>query len=425
MALSFTHVLEKVLHRPSLAPLDAEAIVRRLFRDHPNPGFAVRLWDGRDVTFGRPAAFTLVFADPDTFETCIRTSDPSEFAEAYIDGRVRIEGDLWEAVKLAAYLRTRKLDVGTKLAIASKLGVRPSSHTIRADTRDVQAHYDLSDDFFRLFLDDRMVYSCAYFASEDDSLDVAQARKLDLVCRKLRLEPGDAMLDLGCGWGALAIWAAEHYQARVHGITLSAHQAAEAFRRVEAAGLADRVTIEQRHYADLPVAAYDKVASVGMYEHVGIGKLPAYFRKVHQTLRPGGLFLNHGITAPVNRPALNGGAFIGRHVFPGGELDTLPHLEAAMEAEGFEIVDVESLRPHYALTLTEWYRRFRAARDRASTFVPRHVLRTWDLYLAGCAQSFAEGIVGIHQVLASKLDQSGRSRAPLTRHDLLIEHTAR
>lgn len=420
MNLSFGHILDKVAHGHTKPADDAESLVRRLFRDHPDPAFAVRLWDGREVSFGRPARFTVCFRDHDTFVTCIRSGDPSEFAEAYIDGRVQIDGDLEEAVKLVSYLARLELDIGTRLALASKLGVRPTRHTVRADTRDVQAHYDLSDDFFRLFLDDRMVYSCAYFAGPDEALEQAQARKLDLVCRKLRLTPGESLLDIGCGWGALIIWAAEHYGVRAHGITLSANQAEEARRRVEAAGLADRVTIELRHYAELSPEHYDKVASIGMYEHVGIEKLPVYFRTVHNTLKPGGLFLNHGITAPGRRPARVGGTFIGRHVFPGGELDEVPHLQAVMEHEGFEIVDVESLRRHYALTLGEWYRRFRSARTRAATFVSDRVIRTWDLYLAGCAHSFAEGLVGIHQVLAAKPDRQGRTAAPLTRNDLLI-----
>jgi cyclopropane-fatty-acyl-phospholipid synthase len=228
------------------------------------------------------------------------------------------------------------------------------------------------------------------------------------------------LLDIGCGWGTLAIWAATHYGVRAHGITLSTNQAAEATRRVAAAGVADRVTIDQRHYATLPARAYDKVASIGMYEHVGIAHLPAYFGTVNTLLRPGGLFLNHGITAPARRSARNGGTFIGRHVFPGGEIDGLPHLAALMEQEGFEIVDVESLRQHYALTLAHWFRRFQAARGRAASFVPERVLRTWDLYLAGCAQAFAEGTAGIHQVLAAKPDQDGRAAIPLTRNDLLV-----
>jgi cyclopropane-fatty-acyl-phospholipid synthase len=417
--MSLASLLDKVVGRPAVSADDAAEIVRRLFTQHPYPAFAVRLWDGRHVSFGPPARFTLSFDSPQTFARCVGSGDPSELAEAYVDRRVCIDGDLREAVKLLSYLGTIDLDWGSKLSVASKLGYKWSKHTIQADTSDVQAHYDLSDDFFRLFLDDRMVYSCAYFTDEHETLDDAQAHKLDLVCRKLRLQPGDSFLDIGCGWGALVLWAAEHYGVIAHGITLSAHQAAEARRRAEKSGLSDRVTIDERHYAELPSDVYDKVASVGMYEHVGVGKLPAYFHAVHDALKAGGLFLNHGITAPANRPALNGGTFIGRHVFPGGELDGVPHLQDVMEHEGFEIVDVESLRRHYALTLSEWYRRFKSARQQAARVVTDRVIRAWDLYLAGCAHAFAEGMLGIHQVLAAKPDH-GRIRLPLTREDLLL-----
>ena len=423
MPLSLARILNKVVPRTAVSADDAESIVRRLFRDHPDPAFSVQLWDGRQVVFGPPAQFTLCFEDQETFARCVSSGDPSEFAEGYVDKRVRIEGDLCQAVTLLSYLGTLKLDVRSKLAVAAKLGGQPSKHTVESDTRDVQAHYDLSDDFFRLFLDDRMVYSCAYFANEHEPLEQAQARKLDLVCRKLRLAPGDSLLDVGCGWGALVIWAAQHYGVRAKGITLSAHQAAEARRRIAKAGLADRVTIDERHYAELPAGAHDKVASVGMYEHVGLEKLPAYFRAVHDTLRPGGLFLNHGISAPGRKQLRGGGRFLGRHIFPGTELARVSHLQTLMEDEGFEILDVESLRRHYALTLTEWYRRFRAARPRAAMLVPEHVIRAWDLYLAGCAHSFAAGIAGIHQVLAAKPDH-GRIGVPLTRHDLLEATTS-
>lgn len=416
----FARLLDRVAGSHGIASSrQAESIVRRLFKSHPNPEFSVRLWDGRMVAFNYPSLFTLCFEDQETFETCVASGDPSEFAEAYVDSRIRIEGDLTQAVKLLSYLGTIRMGLFDKLAVRSKLDVKRAKHTIHSDIRDVRAHYDLSESFFRLFLDERMVYSCAYFLHEDDTLDDAQAHKLDLICRKLRLAQDESLLDIGCGWGALPIWAAERYGVRAHGITLSRHQAAEARRRVKKAGLEGRVTIEERHYSQLHANTYEKVASVGMYEHVGIEKLPAYFQAVHRTLKSGGLFLNHGITAPANRPALNGGTFVSRHVFPGGELDGLPHLQEVMEKEGFEILDVESLRPHYALTLREWYRRFSARRREAARFVNARVLRTWDLYLAGCAHAFADGLLGVHQVLAAKPDH-GRTGVPLTRNDLIV-----
>jgi cyclopropane-fatty-acyl-phospholipid synthase len=371
------------------------------------------LWDGQEVSWGDERDFTLAFTDPETFRRCFRTRAPAEFAEAYLDGRLLVEGDLWSAVGIASHLRKHDLSLRDKLRFASKLVVPASPHTVEHDRRDVQAHYDLSDELFRLFLDERMVYSCAYFASPEQSLERAQERKLDLVCRKLCLQPGEAFLDVGCGWGALVIWAAEHYGVRAHGITLSENQAAEARRRAAEAGLSDRATIELSHYSELPANAFDKISSVGMYEHVGIAKLPSYLRIVHRALRPGGLFLNHGITKPLYLPQSTGGAFIFRHVFPGAELAGVTQLQAQMESAHFEIIDVQSLRPHYALTLREWFRRLSARRDEAAQLVPACVLRIWDLYLAGCAQAFDEGLVNVHQILAAKPDSNGRTRSSL------------
>ena len=260
-----------------------------------------------------------------------------------------------------------------------------------------------------------MVYSCAYFSSDDESLEAAQARKLDLICRKLRLTPSDRFLDVGCGWGALVIWAAAHYGVRAHGITLSEHQADEARRRIERAGLADRVTVEITHYADLPERGFSKIASIGMYEHVGLSKLPAYLGAIRRALTPGGLYLHHGITIPGGQRAKTGGEFIIREVFPGTELDTPPNLQSALEAASFEIVDVHNLRPHYALTLREWLHRFTRARGEAVKLSSERTARVWESYLAGCAESFAQGLLGVHQMLCVAPDADGHADVPLQR----------
>jgi cyclopropane-fatty-acyl-phospholipid synthase len=417
MAISLARVLRPAAHGAEDAEA-AEQLVRRIFRDYTGAGCRVRLWDGREVIVGDGAAFTLAFHDPETFRDAVGSADAATLAEAYVDERLTIEGSLGEALKLGPYLGTVRLTAAETFATARRAGVSTSRHTVRRDIHDVRAHYDLSDEFFRLFLDSRMVYSCAYFSRDDESLETAQLRKLDLVLRKLRLAPGHRLLDVGCGWGALAIRAAQRYGVHAHGITLSANQAREARRRAEAAGVADRVTIEERHYADLPEGAFDRVASVGMYEHVGLSKLDAYLAAVHRALVPRGLFLNHGITLPPRATAGTGGAFIARDVFPGAELDTVSHLQGAMEDRGFEILDVESLRPHYVLTLQAWHRRYEAARERAQTLVAPRVLRIWDLYLAGCAVAFAAGLVGVHQILAARRAPDGRVTVPLTRADL-------
>jgi cyclopropane-fatty-acyl-phospholipid synthase len=413
-------MLQALRQRFTLEADDARALVVRTFEAHPSPNFGVRLWDGQEVKFTDRPEFVIGFKDAEAFRRCFVTRDPAEFAEAYVEGRLSIDGDLWAAAALCGYLRELQVGLSDKLRLVPKLVGSASPHTPERDRRDVQTHYDLSDDFFRLFLDEKMIYSCAYFANPEQSLEQAQERKLELVCKKLALRPGETFLDVGCGWGALVIWAAQRYGVRARGITLSENQAAESRQRVAAAGLSDRVTIELRHYAELPENAFDKIGSVGMCEHVGLAKLPTYLRTLHRALRPGGLLLNHGITEPPNNQGGTGGAFIFRHVFPGAELAPVSKLQAEMEALGFEIEDVQALRRHYALTLREWFRRFRERRDQAATLVPERVLRIWDLYLAGCARAFEDGVIGVHQVLAAKPDARGRTQAHLTREEMAL-----
>jgi cyclopropane-fatty-acyl-phospholipid synthase len=398
---------------------EAADLVRRMFDAHPTKHFAVRLWDGTEVRWDRDPEFTIRFPDPDVFFDCVRSADPACFAEAYADDRLHIDGDLRRAVELASYLGQIHLGLREKLRVVPRLAVASSNHSRERDTRDVRAHYDLSDDFFRLFLDRRMVYSCAYFAHPDQTLEEAQERKLELVCRKLDLRPGEQYLDIGCGWGALPLWAAERHAVHAHGITLSPNQLAEARRRVAGAGLGDRVELALAHFGELPDDRFDKISSVGMIEHAGIASYPAYFGRAYRALRRGGLFLNHGITTGRNGHR-SGGAFIWRNVFPGAELADVSLTQRAMEDAGLEILDVQSLRPHYELTLREWYQRFAEHRDEAARFVPARTLRIWDMYLLGCERAFAEGLVNVYQILAAKPDTSGRTRAPLTREQITL-----
>jgi cyclopropane-fatty-acyl-phospholipid synthase len=365
--------------------------------------FGLQLWDGRRVTIGHAPAVTFHLADADTFRRCLGSADPAEFGEAYTDGRLKVEGDLEEAVRVALALSDIDPGLATKIAVVSRMGVPRTGHSVREDERDVRAHYDLSNEFFTLFLDERLVYSCAYFEAPDQSLEAAQVRKLDLICRKLALRPGARLLDLGCGWGALLLWAAARYGVDAHGLTLSVNQCDEARRRAAAAGLGGRVRVERAHYETLPASAFDAVASVGMYEHVGLSKLSDYCRTVFRALRPGGLFMNHGITLPPGVHGRTGGAFIFRHIFPGADLAPLPDLVRAMEEAGFEVLDVHSLRRHYELTLRAWFRRLERRRAEAVRAVgSERTVRMWEAYLAGCAEAFRRGQVSIHQVLAAR-----------------------
>ncbi len=298
--------------------------------------------------------------------------------------------------------------------------LRRAVHVRRGNRTNISHHYDVSNDFYRLFLDERLVYSCAYFRAPDDTLDTAQAQKLDHICRKLRLSPGERMLDIGCGWGALIFWAAENYGVNATGITLSQNQHDHVSAEIARRGLAGRVRVELRDYADLPdQPCYDKVASVGMFEHVGVRNFDRYFGKIHQVLKPGGFVLNHGITHnwPGGGSSLGSGMgeFIEDFVFPGGELTHVSNVIGGMAAQGLELVDAEALREHYARTLWHWVERLEARADRARAEVGEERFRVWRIYMAGSAHGFERGWMSLWQLLAGKPLADGRLPHPATR----------
>lgn len=338
-------------------------------------------------------------------------------ADAYIEGRLDIDGPLPELIAAASQLCAALAGGGTRVA-----GERlPHARELDADA--IAYHYDLSNDFYRLWLDPELVYSCAYFANGSEDLASAQLAKLRHVCRKLRLQPGHRLLDVGCGWGALARLAAREFGAEVVGITLSKEQASLARERVRAEKLQDRVRIECMDYRDLPGdGRFDRIASIGMVEHVGHANLPLYAGQLHAALRPGGLLLNHGISASHTDPALQkasaGAAFIHRHVFPHGEVPHLSLVISSLADAGFETLDVENLRPHYRRTLDAWSAALECHLPQARRLVPERCLRIWRLYLAGCAWAFAEGKVQIHQVLAGKPGPGAGQEVPWSRADL-------
>jgi len=287
-------------------------------------------------------------------------------------------------------------------------------HTRRIDAEAIAYHYDVSNDFYALWLDSQMVYSCAYFRSPDDSLDDAQTQKLDHVLRKLGVRPGDRLLDIGCGWGALIVRAAEKFGAQALGITVSRNQYEYARERIAAAGLADRCEVQLEDYRDA-AGKYERIASVGMFEHVGLQGLRGYFTRINELLADDGTVLNHGITATDPDSAetpWGGGEFIERYVFPHGEL---PHISLALKemcTAGLEPVDVENLRRHYALTLDHWARRFEEAAPRLREIAGEKRYRIWRVFLAGCADGFAQHRMSLYQILAVR---AGAGALPLTR----------
>jgi cyclopropane-fatty-acyl-phospholipid synthase len=294
-------------------------------------------------------------------------------------------------------------------------------HSLARDRRAVTFHYDVSNDFYRLWLDRRMVYSCAFFRSPEDDLDAAQEQKLNYICRKLQLRAGQRLLDIGCGWGALIIHAARNFGVRAEGITLSKPQAEWARARVAEADLTSEVTVGVRDYREIGANGterYDAIASVGMAEHVGRERLPDYFRAVYRSLKPGGVFLNQAIgEGVVARPDNRNGSFIEQYVFPNGDIPPLPILLRAAESAGFEIRDVENLREHYTLTLRRWLARLEAHHADALAFVDETTYRTWRLYIAGSAHGFSHGTIAVYQTLLAKLNPSGHTNLPLTRQD--------
>ena len=408
---------------------------------------ALRLWNDVTHSFGQHVgqmapSFTLVLRDPGVLRDLVLKRGPIPLADAYFRGRLDVEGDLYAALGLKRHFQNLSLTARERLSLmldALRLVLTPArkiapagavpttrqfthDHSLDSDRAAISHHYDVSNDFYKLFLDERMVYSCAYFHAAADSLAVAQAQKLDHICRKLRLQPGERLLDIGCGWGALVIWAAQHYGVTAHGITLSQEQLAEATARIVAAGLQDRITVELRDYRALEgVGVYDKVSSVGMFEHVGLANLPQYHATVHRVLKPDGLFLNHGITHEEEgwRPSVDT-EFINRYVFPDGELDRVSSIQSGMERARFEIQDVENLRGHYARTLRHWVARLESHHEEAMQFVSEATYRVWRLYMAASALEFESGGTAIHQILASRrpdVAPYGQS-VPLTRRDL-------
>ncbi|HWN30524.1 MAG TPA: class I SAM-dependent methyltransferase [Burkholderiales bacterium] len=369
---------------------------KRLINPHPSPEVT--------VTLRSPRAW-LALANPTL----------GKLAKAYVEQELDVSGNLQDILEIGA--RFCDSDAGTmkKTSRAWKWW----RHTRAADRRAIGRHYDVSNDFYALWLDRWRVYSCAYFKTPDDSLDLAQEQKLDLICHKLNMQEGERFLDIGCGWGGLILWAAQHYRVRATGITLSQNQYQYVQEKIAQLGMQDFCQIMRCDYRDLAESEpYDKIASVGMFEHVGKKNLPFYFAKIYRLLKPGGLVMNHGITLTLPDTRELGsdvGEFIEQYVFPGGELMHVSSVMEEMARQKLDCRDAENLRPHYAKTLWHWVRRLEARHEEARKLAGEKVFRTWQIYMGGSARSFERGWLSIYQLLAGKPLPDGSLAYPLTR----------
>ena len=411
--------------------MDLVRSARELF-ESPSRAFTVRLWDGTILPPAREGGVRgqLVLAAPRALDSFLPPISERQLAQDYIDGDLEIEGDAiavltsaarWEGPRVRSSLARAVAAVALQRALRAGVGAfaRPLLAHVHSRSRDrkaVRHHYDVSDEFYRLFLDPSMAYSCGYFGEPGVSLEQAQRAKLDLVCRKLALASGERLLDVGCGWGALLLHAAGAYGVDGRGITLSENQLAEARRRLARAGLASRVAVDAADYRALAAGeTFDKVASIGMMEHVGRERLDEYFAAIHRLLRPGGLFLNQAIAdissdrTTIPWVSRRGGGFIARYVFPDSDLVPLEQVIAAAERAGLEVRDVECLREHYDETLSAWLERLESRLDDAEALVGRRRARTYRLYLASSAAAFRIGRISVFQLLLSKPSRDGRA----------------
>ena len=449
--LDTVYALNDFVERSNDVADNTMVILKRLFK-RSNECLSIRLWNEATFLIGNTSqnqlmpTFTLVIHHPRVIRLLVLNNNPMLLAESYFSGDIDIEGDFFAAIKLKdtnfidvpwyeklnVLLKSINLPshnqnqlIDNKNFIANQtimFGDELSAHTKTDNHAAIAFHYDVSNEFYALWLDKSMVYSCAYFENTYDNLEHAQVAKLDHICKKLMLKPGEQFLDVGCGWGALVLHAAKHYGVIAHGVTLSQQQLTFAHQRIAQAGLQNSVTVDLCDYRDIEGKGYfDKIASVGMFEHVGLRNLPVYFSCIHQLLKPGGVFLNHGITHDVEgwQKTLST-EFINRYIFPDGQLDTVSNISREMERAKFEIADCESLRAHYALTLRQWVARLEQQHSAILETVDESTYRIWRLYMAASALEFEGGELGIYQILATKRSV-GLTVLPLTRHHLYAD----
>lgn len=412
-----------------------------------NGRFSVKLWDGTMVPLGKnvDTDFYLSINSPGTIGSLLRRPTYENLLLHYVKGNLDIPGDLLDIAPVVREKRPKdklkkinKLKIlkhalpllltrGERIDVSHRYGAEETGRkqSLRDNKEFIQFHYDVSNEFYKLFLDKEMQYSCGYFTSSENSLDQAQQDKLDMICRKLRLQPGDHMLDIGCGWGGLICHAAGNYGVHAHGVTLSQKQFDYTREKIKKLGLEDRVKVEIRDYSTLE-GTYDKIASVGMFEHIGVANMDKYFAKINSLLRDRGILMNHGISRHAKRTKKEvkkirpERRLLLKYIFPGSELDNVGHTIDMMEVNGFEVHDMEALREHYGLTTAHWYRNLLKNRQEAEKFVGEEKLRMWLLYLAAVSIGFTDGAMHICQVVATKHRSKGASGLPLTRADLYL-----
>jgi cyclopropane-fatty-acyl-phospholipid synthase len=416
----------------------------------PPRAYKIRLWNGITMPATGSAQFKIVLNHPAALRRMFTPPIELSLGEAFIYGDFDIEGNMLAAFTLFNVIFGRDLTLREVASLARELLLLPADgparpigrgraqlsgavHSRARDRAAIQYHYDVGNEFYALWLDRYMQYSCGYFPTGQEDLDTAQERKLEHICRKLRLQPGERVLDIGCGWGGLARYAAEKFGVQVVGVTLSEKQAAYANEQIARAGLADRAEVHLQDYRDLHDESFDKLVSVGMFEHVGRSQLPDYFAQAHRLLKPGGLFLNHGIASwpgsehtpsKLNGPThwladriLGEQSFSRSYIFPDGELEPVSEVNLLAERAGFEVRDVENLREHYARTLRRWVQRLEKRRAEAIRLTDEVTYRTWRLYMTAAAYGFDTAHTTVNQSLLAKPDH-GHIDLPLSRADL-------
>ncbi|HEX5127114.1 MAG TPA: cyclopropane-fatty-acyl-phospholipid synthase family protein [Rhodocyclaceae bacterium] len=372
---------------------------------------AVELWNGKRFELTTSPKVTLRIKSAKALGKLAHT-DLDSLGEAYAEGQLDVEGHIRDVFTVVT-----KLVGGFDTHTVHRFHPPKVRHTRKLDAKSIQHHYDVSNDFYRLWLDKEMVYSCGYFRNATDSLEAAQLQKIDHILNKIQLKSGERLLDIGCGWGALVLRAAKEYGAQCVGVTLSQRQFELATQRVRDAGLQDRVDIRLLDYRDVQ-GKFDKITSVGMFEHVGLDNLQGYFRKIHDLLEDDGVAMNHGITSSdpdSGETPFGGGRFIDRYVFPNGELPYIGLALKEMSAAGLEATDIENLRPHYAMTLDHWTDRFEANGAKLREMVGDKRYRIWRAYLAGCAYGFKQNWMALHQIVVVKPNTPDKNPLPLTR----------